>query len=82
MELPPPSGAGPESTGIEHEQLDLFWVAPYELRGDEQHQEPQRTLFQRHELRPRPDPLHTNAHHIGRGERLDGVCLRKPGRRP
>jgi hypothetical protein len=77
MELPPATGAGPESTGTETEQLQLFEVEDLEHVAFEIE-----SARRPHWFRPRFEPLHTDEHHVVRGERLDSTCFRRPWRRP
>ncbi len=78
-------GAGPETTGIEYEQLQLFVHQHHVGIGERRSQtetdipaiEPAVEL-RHHWLGLRPDRLHTSDHPGVRGDRLEGSCRRPP----
>lgn len=84
MEGPERTGAGPESTGIEDEQLNLFAATVYEERGFSDHDIAVATpaaneavgARRSHTLGRRPDRLQTSGHLGARGDRLDAICRR------
>ena len=85
MEGPERRGAGPEATGIEYEQLSLFDDHDYAeadaLARDESVDANEPAGVRRlHALGHRPDRLHTSDHPGARGDRLEGICRRRPDR--
>lgn len=81
MDLPRHMGAGPESTGTEVEQLQLFdpqliGRIAIEAAG------PVAVSDHRHALGHRPDHRIVREHPGVRGDRLEGVCQLHKWRRP
>jgi hypothetical protein len=85
MEGPERRGAGPESTGINNEQLNLFISYDngaarddYDVMADGAMRADDGSLgrLRSHALGHRPDQPHTRDHPGVRGDRLEGVCLR------
>jgi hypothetical protein len=74
-------GAGPESTGTDDEQLRLF--DEYDTKGETNVVDATHTasevadVHRSHALGHRPEWLHTRDHPGVRGDRLEGVCLRR-----
>ncbi len=82
MEGPERRGAGPESTGINNEQLNLSVAhgheAVHDYDGDITRTTPDPSVSanatRSHALAHRPNRLHTRDHPGARGDRLEGNC--------